>query len=164
MVNDESVEDEIVEGEVVENPAEDSSQVVPSEDGNDATVLLSLESLIKNHISSIDKLKDELKKQKQMLEDSFSNDSVYQEHDRLAKEAIKQKSATKSQITKQPQNMLLANKIKNMSAELKDKQFSLSDYLLEYQRMTGVNEIEGEDGEVREIVNSAKVIKKPSKK
>ena|SRR5260221_13449881 len=154
------VDEDIVEGEVVEDPKEDA----PITQDNDATVLLSLENLVKNHIASIDRLKDELKKHKQMLEDGFSNDAVYQEHARLAKEAIKQKSATKSQITKQPQNMQLANKIKNMSAELKDKQFSLSDYLLEYQRMTGVNEIEGEDGEVREIVNTAKVIKKAQKK
>src|SRR5260221_57832 len=99
-----------------------------------------------------------------MLEDAFISDPVYQEHMKAAKEAIKVKSATKAQISTQPQNMMLSSKIKNMSSELKDKQYALSDYLLEYQRMTGVNEIEGEDGEVREIVNTAKVIKKAQKK
>lgn len=131
---------------------------------NDATVLLSLEQLIKNHISSIDKLKEEVTRQKQMLEDSFMNDAVYQEHLRTAKEAIKVKNATRSQILKQPQNVLISSKVKSMAVELKDKQFALSDYLLEYERMTGVNEIEGEDGEVREIVNSAKVVKRASKR
>lgn len=152
MDEDKKVESDVVEGEIVKYA------------GNDATVLLSLENLIKNHIASIDKLKEENKKQKQMLEDSFMNDAVYQEHLRLAKEAVKQKSATKSQITKQPQNMALSQKIRQMSAELKDKQLALSDYLLEYQRLTGVNEIEGDDGEIREIVNSAKVVKRASKK
>ena len=132
--------------------------------GQDATVLLSLENLIKNNIASIDKLKDELKKHRQMLEDAFIGDAVYQEHMRLAKEAAKVKAATRAQISKQPQNILLSNKIKGMTTELRDKQFALSDYLLEYQRMTGVNEIEGDDGEIREIVNTAKVVKKPSKK
>lgn len=158
------VDDEVVEGEVVETPAEEDSSVVPQEDTGDATVLLSLENLIKNHIASIDKLRDEVKKHKQMLEDGFESDAVYQEHAKLAKEAIKQKSATRSKFLLQPQNIVLSNKIKSMTTELKDKQFSLSDYLLEYQRMTGVNEIEGEDGEVREIVNSAKVIKKATSK
>lgn len=157
------VDEEIVEGEVVETPQEDSIEVATG-DNNDATVLLSLENLIKNHIGSIDKLKDEVKKNKQMLEDGFVSDAVYQEHAKLAKEAAKQKAATRSKFLLQPQNIVLSNKIKSMTTELKDKQFSLSDYLLEYQRMTGVNEIEGEDGEVREIVNSAKVIKKASKK
>lgn len=164
MVDEESVrqaqDEEIVDAEVVETPQDSSSN--PSD--NDATVLLSLENLIKNHIASIDKLKEEVRKQKQMLEDGFLSDAVYQEHMKLAKEAIKQKSATRAQITKQPQNIALSNKIKSMTTELKDKQFALSDYLLEYQRLTGVNEIEGEDGEVREIVNTAKVIKRPSKK
>lgn len=151
--------EEVVDAEIVDA----TTSSIPSAE-NDATVLLSLEQLVKNHIASIDKLKEELKKQKQMLEDGFMNDAVYQEHLRLAKEAIKVKSATRAQITKQPQNVILSNKIKTMTAELKDKQFALSDYLLEYQRMTGINEIEGEDGEVREIVNSAKVIKRAAKK
>ena len=159
MVDEDQVSEEVTEGEIVEENAP-----VSSDASDQSTVLLSLENLIKNHIASIDKLKDDVKKQKQMLEDGFMNDAVYQEHLRLAKEAIKVKSATRAQITKQPQNILLANKIKSMTTELKDKQFALSDYLLEYQRMTGVNEIEGDDGEVREIVNSAKVVKKASKK
>ena len=151
-------EQDVVDAEVI------SEEEPTQQPENDATVLLSLESLIKNHIASIDKLKDELKKHRQMLEDAFIGDAVYQEHMRLAKEAAKVKSATKVQIAKQPQNILLSNKIKGMTTELKDKQFALSDYLLEYQRMTGINEIEGDDGEVREIVNTAKVIKKPLKK
>ncbi|HSD98576.1 MAG TPA: hypothetical protein VLB73_02665 [Patescibacteria group bacterium] len=155
---DEDKVEEVTEGEIVEETSATQS------DSDQATVLLSLENLIKNHIASIDKLKDEVKKQRQMLEDSFMNDAVYQEHLRLAKEAIKVKSATRLQITSQPQNIMLSNKIKSMTTELKDKQFALSDYLLEYQRLTGINEIEGEDGELREIVNTAKVVKRASKK
>ena len=149
---------EVAEGEIVEEPI-----ATASDTSDQATVLLSLENLIKNHIASIDKLKEEVRKQKQMLEDGFMNDAVYQEHLKLAKEAAKVKAATRSQITKQPQNIALSNKIKTMTTELKDKQFALSDYLLEYQRLTGVNEIEGDDGEVREIVNTAKVIKRSKK-
>ncbi len=153
----------VVDAEVVEENPEEIQENVPA--GSDqATVLLSLETLIKNNIASIDKLKEEAKKHKQMLEDSFMNDAVYQEHLRLSKEAVKVKSATRAQILKQQQNIMLSNKIKTMTSELKDKQFALSDYLLEYQRMTGVNEIEGDDGEVREIVNTAKVVKKAPKK
>lgn len=152
-------ETEIVDAEVVsEEPVSTNSA------GDQATVLLSLEQLIKNHIGSIDKLKDETRKHRQMLEDAFLNDPVYQEHMKIAKEATKQKSATKQTIMKQPANVVLSNKVKSMTTELKEKQMALSDYLLEYQRMTGVNEIEGDDGEVREIVNNARVVKKAPKK
>lgn len=149
---------EIVDAEVISEETSSSSL------GDQATVLLSLEQLIKNHIGSIDKLKDETRKHRQMLEDAFLNDQVYQEHMKIAKEATKQKSATKQTITKQPANVVLSNKVKSMTTELKEKQMALSDYLLEYQRMTGVNEIEGDDGEVREIVNNARVVKKAPKK
>ena len=151
----EEADQEIVDAEVV--------SATPSADSEGATVLLSLEQLIKSHIASIDKLRDESRKHKQMLEDAFLNDVVYQEHLKQSKEANKQKSTTKQQIMRQPANVMLSNKIREMSAELKDKQMALSDYLLEYQRMTGVNEIEGEDGEVREIINIAKVVKRAGK-
>ena len=36
----------------------------------------------------------------------------------------------------------------------------LSDYLREYQRLSGSNEIEGEDGELRTIVYVAKLVRK----
>lgn len=155
QIPSEQAEDEIIDAEVVSTESSTASS-------DQVTVLLSLEQLIKSHIASIDKLREESRKHKQMLEDAFLNDPVYQEHLKVAKEATKQKSTTKQQIMHQPANVVLSNKIKDMSSELKDKQMALSDYLLEYQRMTGVNEIEGEDGEVREIVNTAKVIKRAS--
>ncbi|MDE2026872.1 MAG: hypothetical protein KGJ07_10400 [Patescibacteria group bacterium] len=153
----------VVDGEIVEDVKEEVEESSGETGSDQATVLLSLETLIKNNIASIDKLREELRKHRQMLEDSFMNDAVYQEHLKASKEAVKVKSATRAQILKQPQNVMLSSKAKNMAAELKDKQLALSDYLLEYQRMTGVNEIEGEDGEVREIVNTAKVVKKAKK-
>ncbi len=129
----------------------------------DATVLLDLEHLIKSHISGIDTRKAELKKNKEMLGDIFVNDSTYQEHEKLAKEANKVKSATKAQLMKAPNAAELADKIKAVASEVKDMDGALSDYLREYQRLSGSNEIEGDDGQVREIVYVAKLVKKSSK-
>lgn len=144
---------EIVEGEIVETPKDD----------NQATVLLSLENLIKSHISNIDKLTIELKNHRQMLADSFENDPTYMEHAEAAKKALKIKNTTKQEITKQPSVMQIAQKAKEANTELKELKSALSDYLKEYQRMAGVNEIEGNDGEVREIVTVVKVVKKRRK-
>lgn len=152
-------QEEIVEAEIVEEKP--SSNLT---DTDQATIVVSLGQLIKSHIASIDKLREEVKKHREMIADGFANDSVYQELDTQAKEAIKKKNAAKQQIAKQPAVITLVNKAKSMSAELKEKQMALSDYLLEYQRMTGVNEIEGEDGDVREIVHIAKAVRKPTKK
>lgn len=132
-------------------------------DDTSATVLLDLENLIKTHISGIDKRKDELKKLREMLTDIFVNDPTYQEHEKLAKEATKVKSATKSQLMKAPNAAGLVQKIKTMVAEAKEMDGALSDYLREYQRLSGASEIEGDDGQVREIIYVAKLVKKSSK-
>lgn len=133
-------------------------------DNDQAEVLINLESLIKNNIASIDKLTAELREMRAMFTDSFANDAVFKELDEKVKAAAKAKSSTRQQLASQPSIRQLVDKIKTASTELKDKKLSLSDYLLEYQRLTGVNEIEGHDGEVREIIQVARVVKKTSKK
>ena len=127
---------------------------------DEASVLINMESMIKSLISSMDKLKDEMELNKGMLDDILNNDPTYKEHSDLAKEAAKVKSATKRQVLKQPQAAELAGKVQSLRSQIKENKASLSDYLREYQRMSGVNEIEGEDGEVREIVFTAKLVNK----
>lgn len=128
-----------------------------------AEIILNLENLIKSHITNIDKLKIEQKKQKEMLEDIFLNDPTYKQHLDKAKEAAKVKMTTKAQIMKRSDVYQLAEKIKDIHLQLKDLEVGMSDYLREYARLSGTNEIQGEDGEVREIVYVAKLVKKPSR-
>jgi predicted RNase H-like nuclease (RuvC/YqgF family) len=123
-------------------------------------VIVNMEGMIKNYVASIDKLQIEAKKLKEMLDDIFNNDPTFKTHDEAAKQAAKVKQQTKAEILKRPQAKELDDKIKTLRSEYKEQQGALSDYLQEYQRMSGVNEIEGEDGEVREIVYSAKLVKK----
>lgn len=149
----------VVDGEVVE---EKTTQVSLEPGAPNSEILINMESLIKGHISAIDKLTDEARKLKDMLDDIFANDPTFQEHDKKSKEAARVKGDTKKQILKQPQAADLDKKIKDLKGEIKENQGSLSDYLQEYARMSGVNEIEGDDGEVREIIYTAKLIKRSS--
>jgi hypothetical protein len=128
-----------------------------------AEVITNLDNLIKTHVTRIDNLKVEAKKFKEMLDDALANDSTYKLHDDEAKKAAKVKSATKAQILQQPGVAATAEKVKSSRAEIKELEAALSDYLREYQRLTGVNEIEGADGEVREIIYVAKLVKKSSR-
>lgn len=130
---------------------------------DEASVVMNMENMIKALIVSQDKLKEELDKNRDLLDAIFENDSTYQEYLAAAKEAAKIKSATKQQILKQPQAADLANKVKTLRSELKENKASLSDYLREFQRMSGINEIEGSDGEIREIVFTAKLVNKSSR-
>lgn len=159
--NDEIIETDdastVVDGEIVSNPTPKPS------DDDQSTVLTSLDELIKTHIASIDRLTEEKKKLGELLSDGFNNDASFKEASAKAKEATKVKSQIKQQIMNRTGVIEVANKLKNINSEIKERQMSLSDYLLEYQRMTGVNQIEGTDGEVREIVHVAKLVKKAPK-
>ena len=127
---------------------------------NDAVLLVKIEEMIKTHISQIDTLQEDITKHKEMLDDIFGNDETFQEHDKIAKEANRIKSKTKSEIMKRPDVADLANKLKALKSEKMELNEGLSDYLREYQRLSGSNEIEGDDGELRTIVYVAKLVRK----
>lgn len=135
----------------------------PVTEGDSAASLLTVDNLIKNHISKIETLSSQLKEQREILEDILINDPVYREHSEQAKEAVKQKTATKAQILKQAQPADISNKIKSLRSEVKDLQNSLSEYLQEYARVSGTKEIEDNEGALREIIYIAKLIKKSAK-
>lgn len=153
---------------MADTPVQDADIVAAPDEGtasteNGAQILLDLESTIKSHVALIDKGKAELKRQRGMMESVLMNDETYRSHSEESKKAAKQKAQTKFQILQIPANKQLAEKVKTLHTELKDLETALSDYLREYQRMSGTSEIETENGEVREIIYVAKLIKKPAK-
>jgi len=147
-------DEEIVEGEeVVSGDANEAP--------NDQVAgLLNLEELIKNHIDSIDKLKDELKQAREMFEDSFGNSPAYHEADLKYKEASKGRSQVRQQIAKQPSVATLAQKVKDLRFDMSEQQKTLSDLLQDYHDQTGATSIETKSGEVLEIVSTAKLVRK----
>lgn len=128
-----------------------------------ASVIENLESLIKSHITGIEKRKSEVKKLKDMIAGVLTNDETYRKHDENAKAAAKIRQQTKSELMKAPTNQDILKKIQLLTTEAKEMDDALSDYLREFERMSGSNEIETSDGEVREIVYSARLIKKSSR-
>ena len=135
----------------------------PVEISSQAETLVTITGLIQNYISSIDRLKKEISENRQMLEDSFMNDTTYKEKEEKAKEANKDKNVFKQQILKQPTLMALSEKIKDLRSSMKDSKQQLSDYLQEYQKLTGANEIEDAQGNLSEIRYTARLVR-PSKK
>jgi len=154
-----TTETPVVDGEIIESAAPGATQSTTDQ----STVLLSLEELIKSHITSLDRLQEEKRKYAELIADGFNNDAAFKQVSDKVKEVNKEKSAVRQVIMNRPGVIEIANKLKDIKSELKEKQSSLSDYLLEYQRMAGVNEIEMSDGEVREIIQIAKLIKKAKK-
>ena len=162
-MDDQKVQD----GEIIEQIAEDgtvSDVAKEPEVVGDAAILLNLEEMIKNYIQSLDKLREEKKKAQEMYEDAFVGNPIYRENTEKAKEALKVKATTRQQIASQPSVIAVGVKVKGLNSDIKERMVALSDYLLEYQRLTGANEIEDAEGQIREIINSAKLIKRSSKK
>lgn len=154
MADTAQTQDTLQDGEIVAETAASS----------DATVLLSLEEMIKNNIAAIDKLTAQLREKRNMFSDMFQNDPTYKEHEEKAKEGKIVLQQTKQQILKQPAVMQMAQNIKSLSADLKEKKNANSDYLLEYQRLTNATTIEDLEGNVREIQNNAKAVIRAGKK
>lgn len=141
----------------------DQTENNASAEANQATVLISLEEMIKKYITRTDQLKIDIKKQKEMYDDAFQNNPTYIENTEKAKAAAKDLQVTKKNIATQPSVVQVSLKLKSMRDEAKEIEESLSDYLQEYQRLTGANEIEGEDGKIRDIINKAKLVIRSAK-
>ncbi|MCL5003680.1 MAG: hypothetical protein M1352_00210 [Patescibacteria group bacterium] len=115
--------------------------------------------IIKNQMAALDRAQKELGNHKEMVEDTLENNPHYREASQEAKEASKIKSDVKRQILDDAKLSPTVAKIKELTAYLKETRASLSDYLVEYQRLSGSNQIEGDDGETAEIVYVAKLKK-----
>ena len=127
---------------------------------SDTELLSRIEEMIKTHISQIEELSGQTTDEKDIINDIFVGDATYQKHDEAAKETIRIRTNTKKEIMKRPDVADHAEKLKSLRSQKKELEEGLSDYLREYQRLSGSNEFEGDDGEVREIVYVAKLVKK----
>ena len=141
---------------------ESTSTTPPAEPMNAATdAMLSLEELIKNHLESIDKMKIELKKQREMLDDSFESNPTYREHMEKVKDVTKAKNSVKQEIAKQPSVATLAQKVKDTRFDISEKNKTLSDLLQDYVEQTGATQLETRDGKTLEIVKTSKLVYRP---
>jgi predicted nuclease with TOPRIM domain len=141
----------------MENNTKDSNQTIAN---SPVTTMLDLESLIKRYLKDIGELREDIKEQKQMFDDAFDNDVKFKESDDKAKEINRAKAAVKQIIKRTPAVAELENKINGMKDEMKELQDALSGYVREYQRVSGATQIEGENGEIMEIVHTVKLVKR----
>ncbi|MEK7525344.1 MAG: hypothetical protein AAB548_03155 [Patescibacteria group bacterium] len=119
-----------------------------------------LTALINGHLAGLDRERENLGKTTEMLTDILANDPTYKETTDKAKEVAKEKAKAKANILQQPTAHDLAFKIKDGRIEIKQLSLELSGFLTEYQKLTGSNEFESEDGEIRRIVSTAKLVGK----
>ncbi len=125
-----------------------------------AQSLISLESMINRYVGDIEKMKEQLKTQKDMFNDAVQNDAEYAQEEAKAKEINRVKNAAKQKITKQPAVASIVERMNTMKDEIKEMQEALSNYLQQFQKIAGTNQLVAENGEIREIVTTHRLIKK----
>ncbi len=130
------------------------------DNSNPAADLVALEGLILNYIAKIEKHQELLSNQKEMLESNLENDPAYQEASKLTKETSKKKQEEKARIIRQPEVEKIYSNVKDGQSQLKTMRESLSNHLQNYGKISGTNQFEDEEGQVREIVYTAKVVKR----
>lgn len=125
-----------------------------------AMTIVELTALINRYEADMKKMRDNLKIQSGMLRDAVEGDAAYHELDIQSKELNKKKTAIKQNVMKTVAMEAVVAKIEEYKGELNDAKEMLSGYLEEYQRVSGTNIIEGENGEIREIVPVYKLVKR----
>lgn len=127
---------------------------------NNVDTLLSLSGLIKTSLDTIKTLKEEYSQVKEMLESFLENDPEYAEVVIKAKTVAKEKASVKNRIIKQPEAADLENKVNDFKTRLRDLNKNLSSYLADYGRLSNSNQFEDNEGVVRDIVYTAKLVKR----
>ena len=98
-----------------------------------------------------------------MLESNLENDPNYQEAAKQAKELSKKKLEEKARIIRQPEVEKIYADVKDGQGQLRTMRDTLSNHLQNYGKLSGTNQLEDEEGQVREIVYTAKVVKRSNK-
>lgn len=128
-------------------------------DSEPLSAFLDLHGLIKNHVAGAEKLKQEIRTTREMYEDSFNNNPTYREHAEKVKDASRAKASVKLEIRKQPSVANLEQRLKDLKFDLREKNKTLSDLLIDYKENSGATQLELFDGQMYDIVPSAKLIR-----
>lgn len=130
-------------------------------DNTQQQTLFSLEEFTVNSAKTIQQLKSSLKTTNEMINEGLLQDSGYAEVTEEFKEMQKGRNGMKKKLLMSGNLGALAQKAKNIRDELKEQKNSMSDYALEYQRMSGATEIV-RDGVTYDIIKVAKLVKRMS--
>jgi hypothetical protein len=122
--------------------------------------LVELITIINRYEGDMKKMRDNLKIQSGMLRDAVEGDAGFHELDVQSKDIQKKKNEIKQKTMKTQAMEAVVAKIEEYRSEMKDAREMLSGYLEEYQRVAGTNIIEGENGEIKEIIPQYRLVKR----
>ena len=142
--------------EVIEPGVKEENEQILAE----AETLYTVEAAIRERISKLNEVREKMKELNEMVKSYLENDKEYVEASKAAKEAGARKSSIKQELMSRPDAKGLPDKIEDARDEKRELEESLSYYLAEFQRLSGTNEFEDENGELKQIVYVAKLVRR----
>jgi len=128
-------------------------------DENQAQNIINTESLINTANARLNDLTYESKEYKAMIDEILESDTEFQEIDKEAKKQAKLRAQARQKALNTPGAKTNIDKLKETKTQLREVKIALSDYLAQYVKISGSNQIEGPDGVVRQIIYTAKLVK-----
>jgi len=125
-----------------------------------ADMIITMEQTIKESVEKIDRLTSEIKKLTEMMQSSFMNDEAFRKADIEVKRLTLERKKIKFQIMQIPAIKEVYEKLMDAKSEKRELKDAQSDYLREYQRLSGATQLELFDGSTMEIVPMYKMIKR----
>ena len=125
--------------------------------------LVNLEGLILSYLAKIERHKENYGKHKEMLDNILEHSPEYKQALVELKEINGKKNQIKRDLLSTTETASINDKVKEIKAELKHLQDTLSVYLQQYVQNAATNQIEDDAGQVHEIVYVAKVVKRSNK-
>lgn len=138
-------------------------QTLKNEEKNEGQSLVEVESMILRYISDMEKLRQEIKEQNDMFKSTFEGDATYSKKKEEEEKLKKEVAATKQVLAKTPAAAEAEAKVKELKEDLRSLQGTIEILLNQRQKLTDVNQIIRDDGEVYEVKTKVSLVKKSSK-
>ena len=126
----------------------------------DVNSLPSVESSIRSKVQKLEDVKEKIKKLNEMLNSYLENDEEYVEAAKAAKTASSKKSSIKQELMAKPGADDIPNKLLEAREEKKELDEDISNLLTEFQKLSGTNQFEDEKGELKQIVYTARLVRR----
>lgn len=117
-----------------------------------------MEEMIIKRLQILDDLDNELRSLKENLEDLLDNDPLYQEMQEKSQEVNEEKKAIKTRMMSNTTYTRLEEEIKEKRQEIKENKEALSVELVEHYRQHGTLEIKDENGNVKRMKFSVRLV------
>lgn len=123
-----------------------------------AVALTSLQNVIERNANELDRLREELKIERESLKNVFENDSELAHAEEEAHAVTQQLKERKSKLQSSPQATQIKTKITELNEQKKEVEEALNNHLLNLYQMTGSNTFDTSDGAQREFKVRASLI------